>query len=71
MAPHAAKAVPRSRPLKVLDRIASVAGSINEAPMPSMIASPTISSATDRDTDASSEPTPNSATPMMKMRRWP
>ena len=42
VAPHAAKAVARSRPLNVPDRIASVAGSSSDAPRPSMIASPTI-----------------------------
>ena len=42
VAPHAANAVARSRPWNVVDRIASVAGSISEAPMPSMIASPTM-----------------------------
>jgi hypothetical protein len=50
---------------------ASVAGSISDAPMPSMIASPMMSSGTEVDTEAMSEPTPNNAAPMMKMRRWP
>ena len=34
VAPQAANAVARSRPWNVLDRIASVAGSISDAPMP-------------------------------------
>ena len=72
VAPHAANAVARSRPWNVLERIASVAGSMSDAPMPSMIASPRMSCGhrTARAT-AMSEPTPNSAAPMMKMRRWP
>ena len=71
VAPHAAKAVARSRPLKVPDRIASVAGSSSDAPRPSMIASPTIRDATDVDVAAMNEPTPNRAAPTMKMRRCP
>ena len=71
VAPHAANAVARSRPWNVLDRIARVHGSISDAPMPSMIASPMTSSGTPLDTDAMNEPKPKSAAPMMKMRRWP
>ena len=71
VAPHAANAVARSRPWNVVDRIASVDGSISDAPMPSMIASPTTSCGTEVDTDATNDPTPKSAAPMMKMRRWP
>ncbi len=57
VAPQAANAVARSRPWNVVDRIASVDGSINDAPMPSMIASPRMSCGTDVETDATSEPT--------------
>ena len=39
--------------------------------MPSMIASPKISTGTDCASDASNDPTPNSAAPMMKIRRAP
>ena len=56
VAPHVANAVARSRPWKVVERIASVAGSISDAPMPSMIASPRIIMPTECETDASSEP---------------
>ena len=52
VAPHAANAVARSRPWNVPERIASVAGSISDAPMPSMIASPIMSCGTDVETDA-------------------
>ena len=69
VAPHAANAVARSRPLNVVDRIARVEGSISDAPMPSMIASPMISWVTDVEIDATSDPTPKSAAPMMKIRR--
>src|SRR5450631_3788221 len=71
VAPHTANAGPRSGPLNVVDRIASVAGSISEAPILSMIASPAIRLPTDHETDASSEPAPNSEAPMMKIRRCP
>jgi len=39
--------------------------------MPSMIASPMISWVTDVEIDATSDPRPKSAAPMMKIRRWP
>ena len=61
VAPHAAKAVARSRPLNVPERMASVVGIINDAPIPSMTASPTINWPTDVENEASSDPTPNSA----------
>ncbi len=71
VAPHIANAVPRSLPRNVPDRIASVAGIMSAAPMPSMTASPITSSGTDCEIDATKEPRPNSAAPMMKIRRWP
>ena len=49
--------------------VARVAGSIIDAPMPSMSASPTSRLGTDHDSAASSEPPPKSAAPMMNMRR--
>ena len=70
-APQAAKALARSRPVKVLDKIARVDGVISAAPMPSTIASPRINIPTEFDTDASNEPSPNSEVPMMNRRRWP
>ena len=69
--PHAANAIARSGPSNVVDRIDSVAGIISDAPMPSMIASPSTSIGTECETDASSEPTPKIAAPTMNMRRWP
>ncbi len=71
VAPQAANAVARSRPRNVTERIASVAGNISDAPMPSITASPITSSGTDVDTDARSEPAPNSAAPTMKTLRCP
>ena len=71
VAPHAANAVARSRPSNVPERIASVAGSMKDAPMPSMIASPRIRPGTPCESAAINEPVPNSAVPIMKMRRWP
>ena len=41
--PHAANAIARSAPTNVVDRIESVAGISSDAPMPSMIASPSTS----------------------------
>ena len=61
----------RPRPWKVLDSSASVAGSMSEAPRPSMSASPSTRLATFHDSDASSEPPANRAAPMMNTRRWP
>ena len=55
-APQAAKAMARPRPWNVFDSRASVAGSISEAPSPSMRASPTTRLATFHDSEASSEP---------------
>ena len=69
--PHAANAIARSGPSNVVDRIESVAGISSDAPMPSMIASPSTSMGTECDTDASSEPTPKITAPTMNMRRWP
>ena len=71
VAPQAAKAVARSRPVKAPDRIDNVVGIINEAPIPSMIASPAMSSPTEVDIEASSDPTPKRAAPIMKILRWP
>ena len=71
VAPHAANAVARSRPWNVVERIASVAGSISDAPMPSMIASPRIIMPTECETDASSDPTPKNAAPITNIARWP
>ena len=71
VAPQTANAVARSWPWNVDERMPSVAGIISDAPMPSMIASPKISTGTDWASDASSEPTPNSAAPMMNIRRAP
>ena len=51
--------------------IDSVVGSISDAPMPSMIASPTIRLGMLHESAASNEPPPKSAAPMMKMRRCP
>ena len=70
-APHAANAVARSWPWKLLVRIPSVAGSIRDAPMPSITASPTTSITTPVDSAATSDPTPNTAAPIMKRRRAP
>jgi hypothetical protein len=71
VAPHAANAVARSRPWNVVEMIDSVAGSISDAPMPSISASPTMRLGMFHDSAASNEPVPKSAAPMMKMRRWP
>jgi hypothetical protein len=71
VAPHAANAVARSRPWNVSERIASVVGSMSDAPMPSMTASPRISSCTPCDTAARNEPAAKNTSPTMKMRRWP
>src|SRR5215207_8941364 len=71
VAPQAPKAVARSRPWNVVEMIDNVVGSISEAPMPSMIASPTIRLGMSHESAASNEPAPNSAAPMMKIRRWP
>ena len=70
-APQAANAVARSRPTNVLDMMPIVAGSMSEAPAPSMIASPITSTTTPVDSEASSDPAPNSAAPTMNMRRAP
>lgn len=51
--------------------MASVAGSIIGAPMPSISDSPTSRLGTFHDNAASSEPPPNRAAPTMNMRRWP
>ncbi len=69
--PHAANATARSAPTNVVDRIDSVAGISSDAPMPSMIASPSTSVGTECDTDASSDPTPKMTAPMTNMRRCP
>ncbi len=69
VAPQAPKAVARSRPWNVVEMIDSVVGSISDAPMPSMIASPTIRLGMFQDSAASSDPAQNSEAPMMKMRR--
>ncbi len=71
VAPHAANAVARSRPWNVVEMMASVAGNISDAPVPSMSASPTIRLGTPHDNAARSEPPANSPAPMQKMRRWP
>ncbi len=70
-APHAAKALARSRPWNVFDSNAKLAGVINAAPIPSITASPRMSVPTEWEIEAISEPTPNSVVPMMNMRRWP
>src|SRR6478609_8456991 len=70
-APHAANAVARSRPWNVLLSRPSVAGSISDAPMPSMIASPTTSETTPVERAATREPTAKSAAPIMKIVRGP
>ncbi len=70
-APHTAKALARSDPSKVLERMARVAGSISDAPMPSITASPTSNVPTEVASDATSDPMPKSADPMMNMRRAP
>src|SRR5450432_2133558 len=59
-APQTANAVARSRPWNVVEMIASVAGIISDAPIPSMRASPSTRLGTDHDTDASNEPAKNS-----------
>ena len=51
--------------------MASVAGSIAAAPMPSSTDSPMKSCTTDWDSDAISEPTANRPAPMKNMRRRP
>ena len=70
-APHTANAFERSLPVKVVDRMASVAGSISDAPMPSMRLSPSRSVGTEVAIDARNEPTPNSAAPSVNIRRAP
>ena len=69
VAPHAANAVARSRPWKVVEITASVVGSMSEAPIPSIRASPTMRLGMPHDNAASNEPPPNSAAPITKMRR--
>ncbi len=71
VAPHAANATARSRPWKVVDRIASVAGSISDAPQPSITASPITSTGTEPASEASSEPPAKMAAPTMNVRRGP
>ena len=57
--PQAANAVARSPPWNVVDRMASVAGSISDAPRPSMIASPSDEAGRRSDDSAAiSEPEP-------------
>ena len=70
-APQAAKAMARPRPWKVFESSAKVDGSISDAPMPSIRASPTIRLATFHETEASSDPAANSAAPTMNTRRCP
>ena len=70
-APQAAKAMARPRPWKVLDSRARVAGSMSDAPNPSMMASPTTRLATFHDRDASSDPQAKRAAPVTNTRRWP
>ncbi len=69
--PHAANATARSAPTNVVERMESVAGISSDAPIPSMIASPSTSMGTECDTDASSDPTPKMTAPTMNVRRWP
>ena len=68
---HAAKAVARTGPWNVLEMIEIVAGSINDAPMPSISASPRTSTGTVLAIEAMNEPAPNRAAPTMNMRRAP
>ena len=53
----------RSAPTKVVDRIESVAGMSSDAPIPSMIASPSTSVGTECETDARNEPMPKITAP--------
>src|SRR5581483_6063403 len=71
IAPHAANAAARSRPWKLVDSSDSVAGSIIEAPMPSITASPRMRLPTFHERAASSEPVAKIPAPMMNMRRLP
>ena len=71
VAPHAPNAVARSRPWNVVDRIDNVAGSMSDAPMPSINASPTMRLGTFHESAARSDPPQNNAAPITKMRRWP
>ena len=70
-APHAANAVARSRPWKLLVRMPRVAGSMSDAPTPSMTASPMTSVTTPVESAATSEPTAKNPAPIMKIRRGP
>ena len=70
-APQAANAFARSAPTNVVEMIDSVAGNINDAPIPSISASPTKSVGTDVEIDASPDPNAKISAPMTKVRRCP
>lgn len=71
VAPQTLNANARSEPRNVVERIPSVAGIINDAPMPSITASPSTSVGTLVDKDASNEPIPKSAAPITNILRAP